>query len=205
MFGGQRPFPTSSSVVPVIWDRARQQDSLSAAQRGFAATAAQGEGFARPIMPPMGAVPPGGGGSPLNLSTTPRAPEPFKWTGGQRNAFTETPSGVRVSVAKDANGNADVIFYRVKGSGQGALNTLPKGQGSTKNALDSLTDVYTALKGYVAQFKPRALYFTPASDSHAKVYDKIAPHLARELGGIYGGRSPADGEHVIDFPDNPRR
>ncbi|HEY6022065.1 MAG TPA: hypothetical protein VIY48_20010 [Candidatus Paceibacterota bacterium] len=113
-------------------------------------------------------------------------------TGASGAKFYTSPSGVTTSITPRADGHAGVGFYE-----SAVVNPNPKSS-STERALNNLGDAFRAVQDYVAKNRPKSIGFSAATQSHQKLYDKVAPKLADQLGGtLVQGTKP--GTYVIKF------
>lgn len=116
-----------------------------------------------------------------------------------------TKSGVRVTVEKAEEDGRDVATVTFVGPhGEGGMHR-DRPPGSTKQGIGRLEEVYGAVKDYLQTYGADTLKFTGATRTHDKVYDRVAPLMARALGGVL--ESPATGEYEIHIPNygTPRR
>ena len=94
-----------------------------------------------------------------------------RWDTSGGWAHTRTPAGNTVSFYRDTTGRSAVTF------------TDRVGKGTTARAIGRFSDVYRAFRSYVKTYKPRTIEFTGATEGHNRVYDRVVPQVARELGG----------------------
>jgi hypothetical protein len=181
---------------PIIWDRVRE--GLLGTEGMHFPYGGGGRGVKTQMELPLQ------GGREISRNTTYRAPErppvesKWKWEQEYEGApqSVKTPSGVRVSVYPEANNSVDVLFHQ---PGPGATMTGRQQNPSTKRGIERFSDVFSAVKDYVSRFQPRELRFTAATSGHGRVYDRVAPLMAKELGGAL--HSTMSGEYIITLPE----
>jgi hypothetical protein len=107
-----------------------------------------------------------------------------------------TKNGVRVVISKDRYdpGTVDVMFDAPEGVARG----------STKRGINRFEEAYSAVKDYVQGFNPDRLRFTGLTEGHDKIYNRVAPKMAEDLGGRLTMPRSEGGNFVIDLPGSSR-
>lgn len=180
--------------IPVMWDRLRTQRGLGllGAETGYPYAGGGGR------LLPQGELPLQGGrvmSRNVRHSGPERAPSKWNWEGlggGQQSVVT--PSGVRVTISPYGR-TAEVEFWRAAGGGGG--------RGSTRRGIQRFSDVFDAVRDYVTKFQPGRIKFTGATGAHDRLYDRVAPMMAKELGGDL--TIPYPGQYLITFPARTAR
>jgi len=190
MFGGKPAFGVKPLAQPVIWDRVRNQ-SL---EPGMGVT----EG-ARPYAGGANAE----AGAPQWQMHSSRT-----MFGQETSHVAKMPSGVQVTISSmndPAYGkNAEIAFHdpQVPITHNDIFGGATAEAKTTKQAVSRLSDVFRAMHHYVQTEKPDTIHWSAGSDSLMRVYDKVAPLIAKQLGGTL--ETPDFGDYVIRFKDAGR-
>ena len=183
LLGGARP-PADGLLQKVIFDKVRQ--GLSGKPPGT--TTAESAG--------------GGGWTPKWEKFEPRGGVVATHRGARavvgRDAdvhLLETPSGVNIQATRWNRGDFENVA-NMSFSRWGGETTGP----STGRAINTFSDVFTAVKNYAQTFKPKAITYGARTEAHKKVYDRLSPKVARELGGTLS--KPSSKQWRIDLPEN---
>ena len=135
----------------------------------------------------------------LNPYTTEGAGRPYvggatKFMGspGMGDTTAETPSGLTMGFY------GHPMFPTVEFTNPyGNLRGGGTGAQGTERSINRFTEVGRTLDDYIDQYKPDGFRFSPLSPSHEKLYNKLAPMLAKR----YGGTLSRDGDYyVIELP-----
>jgi hypothetical protein len=154
-------------LQPVVWDRIKRERLMTES------------GGVRPY---QGGANPHGTAAPQQYAPTWRFTPDRNSSAPETGVFTTTtPSGAGVYIRRSKQGSASVSFHDLKGMGEP----------STGRSLKRFSEVFTALKNFTTTHKPKQIDFVALSPSHQKLYDKVAPKIAEELGGtletVYSG------------------
>jgi hypothetical protein len=201
------PGAAAGLLTPVIWDRLQRGINPMMTTEGarpsyggggsFYAGGTEGrltDQYPLDLRGGRGAKPP-----PPSVSWKP------EWTSahGGQHMSTTTPSGTRVIITGGEDGEdgapvtAEVMFYEPSRIGQSGISgTQAQPGGSTARSINRFSEVYTAVKDYLKNYGADRLTFSAASDSHMKLYDRVAPLMAKQLGGIL--HVPGPGQYEID-------
>jgi hypothetical protein len=178
---GQRPATAlpPGLLQPVVFDRIK---------KGLLGT----EGMARPY---------GGGGRTTSVPVAGKRPPFVDWSYSEMSGKfnTRTPAGVEVT-AKPTYSRAGREGYDVEFDFPMSKMYAKGVEGmSHKRLLTHLEEVFKATKQFAKQFNPDHISFSGASRAHTKVYDRLAPDLAKSLGGKL--TRPGKNDFHIELPE----
>jgi hypothetical protein len=184
-------------LQPVIFDPWNQKKSLGPA----AAT--------------EGAMPMKSGGTGINQGYRPigKGAPGTAYGGGFKIKQNKWSDSIEASKRRPSEGiQTDFVLYKTPGGrleSSVSFNSLKQGRpsydygehggGSMRQTLKRLNAVMGDVHQFVSKVKPQSIEFEAASLNLQRLYDKVAPRMAEQLGGRL--QMTRDGQYRIDFPD----